>query len=83
MPACEKCWRDSRSADGRTGHDAYTRLLAERQPHPCTPEEQAGPDAGFCSACGRKTIHQYARDWCMACNEQRTENTNKQGRLKI
>ena len=82
MPTCEKCWADSRP-DAGYQYDAYTRLLAERNPHRCTPEQQAGPDAGYCKTCGRKTIHQYVRDWCMACNDTRSENTEKQGELKI
>lgn len=53
MSACEKCWADSScSAD-------YMRLLNERKDHPCTPEEQAGPDAGQCQLCKRMTLHQH------------------------
>ena len=57
MSSCEKCWRDS-----QRGIDTYQDLLKWRngiiEPR-CTPEEQAGPDATVCEACGRKTCHQH------------------------
>ena len=67
MPSCEKCWADSRMTHNDDGI-AYTRLLHERQERgeTCTPEEQAGPDAGECPKCHRMTMHQHCRDVCMA-----------------
>jgi len=52
MPSCEQCWRDA-------GGDAnrYAELVKQRR---CTPEEQAGKDAGACYLCGRRTMHIYA-----------------------
>ena len=64
MAACEKRWADSRGSD--THGDGYKRLLDERRDSPCTPEEQAGPGATACQTCGRMTMHQHARDVCMA-----------------
>jgi len=55
MASCEKCWSD---AGGNP--DRYAELVKQRK---CTPEEQAGPDAGACYACGRKTMHQH----CHVC----------------
>src|SRR6185369_1305212 len=68
MSACEKCWRDAHfGPDGSDGvADRYRELMDERKATPCTPEEQAGPDATDCSACGRRTRHQYTSE-CMAC----------------
>lgn len=69
MPACEKCWSDANSgsvAGPVEQYLRYERVLRERRPHPCTPEEQAGPDAGDCPACGRRTLHQHCAV-CMAC----------------
>lgn len=61
MSSCEKCWADSTSA----AH--YHSLLKEREPNPCTPEEQAGPDAGECPACKRRTLHQYTAHPMCGC----------------
>jgi len=58
MAACEKCWALSRGSP-----DRYEELLTERM---CSPEEQAGPDAGLCEDCERRTVHQYA-GVCMLC----------------
>lgn len=69
MPSCERCWADSRLAAFGGDDCAYRRLLQSRN---CTPEEQAGENALTCATCGRRTIHQHVRDWCMACNAQRT-----------
>lgn len=65
MSACEKCWRDSRREDN------YAEVLASRAENPCTPEEQAGPDATVCPACGKRTAHQITGQ-CMdvACNHR-------------
>ncbi len=54
MASCEKCWKDSH---GSAKH--YTELIIKRKNHPCSPEEQAGEDAGICPECNRKTIHQH------------------------
>ena len=54
MTACEKCWKDSGG-----DHARYKRLLKGRH---CTPEEQAGDDAGLCPDCGRRTVHQHTGD---------------------
>lgn len=61
MTACEKCWSDAHG-----DADRYRELVIKRYLSPCTPEEQAGPDATVCSGCGRKTVHQHAKV-CMAC----------------
>jgi hypothetical protein len=61
MSSCEKCWADSVSV----AH--YTSLLKERESNPCTPEEQAGPDAGECEVCHRKTVHQHTREKMCGC----------------
>jgi len=64
MASCEKCWRD---AGGNP--DRYAELVKQRR---CTPEEQAGPDAGACYVCGRKTMHQH----CHVCmNPSCSSNT--------
>ena len=59
MSSCEKCWKDSRL------NDNYNELVKSRN---CTPEEQAGPFAGRCPKCHRKTLHQMSYE-CMACKE--------------
>lgn len=63
MPSCEKCWRDA-------GYEAdrYAELLVERMDNPCSPEDQAGPGAGECPMCGRRTIHQHVAGFCMVCD---------------
>jgi hypothetical protein len=62
MSSCEKCWQDSAGDD----HAArYAELIESRKDRPCTPEEQAGPDAKRCPRCERMTLHQYAGE-CMA-----------------
>jgi len=58
MSICERCWAE---AGGNTTR--YRQLLQTRT---CTPEEQAGPDAGTCSRCGRRALHQHTGE-CMAC----------------
>lgn len=67
MPSCEKCWSDSQR-DPYAPDGEYGRLVARRDgviERECTPEEQAGQDAGTCSECGRKTLHQICRAYCM------------------
>lgn len=71
MPACERCWRDSRMSDITGTGPTYHELLAERGPDGCTPEEQAGFHALVCAECKRRTIHQVCTDWCMACKAKR------------
>ena len=67
MSACERCWRDAhRDPYADSVAEAYSRLLDERGPNGCTPEQQAGPDAFWCAACERWTGHQYTGE-CMAC----------------
>ena len=61
MSVCEKCWSDSRTTND------YFRLLKERESSPCSPEEQAGPDAGECKGCGRKTVHQHTGQLMCGC----------------
>lgn len=72
MSACEKCWADAAMAEAMSGRcqaDEYRRLLAERGPTGCTPEQQAGPDATDCCACERRTVHQFTGE-CMACHRE-------------
>jgi len=68
MASCEKCWCDAyyRSIEDPMIPQAvhYQNLIEERKENPCTAEEQAGIDAGLCSKCGKKTVHQYAKVCC-------------------
>jgi len=57
MASCERCWELSGG-----NPDRYRELLRVNK---CTPEQQAGQDAGVCSICHRKTLHQYVPDVCM------------------
>jgi len=57
MPSCERCWEEAGGSP-----DRYHELLAINK---CTPEEQAGRDAGICPQCKRKTMHQLVTDVCM------------------
>lgn len=65
MSSCEKCWADAvameeDSSDLRSDVvREYYRLVQARSDSPCTPEEQAGPDAATCTVCRRKTLHQH------------------------
>ena len=70
MSACEKCWRDSASADDHAGR--YAELMIERElaDKVCTDEEQAGPDAGECPVCHRMTLHQYTREPMCGCSPE-------------
>lgn len=54
MSVCQKCWADARALGL-----PYSFVLMQRRDTPCTPEEQAGPDARECPMCHRKTLHQY------------------------
>ena len=61
-PICEKCWSDAGGMAER-----YSNLVSQRNasgPH-CTPEQQAGPEAGECPACKRRTMNQHVTDHCM------------------
>jgi hypothetical protein len=73
MSTCEKCWVDAcrnvNLNDVLDISDEYHRLLKERKDNPCTPEEQAGPEAKECPACSKKTCHQYTGE-CMCCGFQ-------------
>lgn len=63
MASCEKCWGDAflRSMySSKDQADCYSELMKERLENPCSPEEQAGREATECTACGRRTVHQYA-----------------------
>ena len=67
MSCCEKCWSDAHAGYPYCDVAAeYGRLMEERKAHPCTPEQQAGPDATHCRKCGRFTCHQHTGE-CMAC----------------
>lgn len=70
MSACERCWTDAymrtMSEPGTDQATHYAALVAERAGNPCSPEDQAGPGATECTACGRQTRHQYTGQ-CMAC----------------
>lgn len=79
MSTCEKCW-----ADSQFGGD-YTKLLEERKDHPCTPEEQAGPDATECPECHHLTLHQHTGEpmcgcvidptpWCNGCGAMKQKD---------
>jgi len=58
MSACEKCWSDAHRGPQVSVADEYRRLLEERRDNPCTPEQQAGPEAGECPECHERTLHQ-------------------------
>ena len=68
MPSCEKCWNDafwmSYIDPDKTQAEYYTEIIKERKDSPCTPEQQAGPDAEECPKCKRKCLHQCTHD-CM------------------
>jgi len=65
MSSCEKCWRDSHGGFGDQV-ERYQQFLLERN---CTPEQQAGSDAGECPACNRNTLHQVTREPMCGCAE--------------
>ena len=77
MSACEKCWRDAHAAGTGCAPDEYHRLLRERADSPCSPEEQAGPDASTCPECGRKTLHQHTREPMCKCPAQQNGVKNE------
>ena len=67
MSTCEKCWREAHRGPQFSVADEYHRLMAERKENPCTPEEQAGPDAKPCQTCGRLTLHQVTGEPMCGC----------------
>lgn len=73
MSACEKCWRDAHRGPQFDVADEYRRLIEERRDHPCTPEEQAGPDATECPTCHRRTLHQITRECMTSCGARHGE----------
>ncbi len=69
MSTCEKCWSDAhRIRPERPKVEEYSRLIDERAYDPCTPEQQAGPDATRCARCDRMSRHQHTGE-CMACHD--------------
>ena len=66
MSCCEKCWSDAHRGPQFSVAEEYGKLIEERKDNPCSPEEQAGPEAGVCPKCKRKTLHQHVKDVCMA-----------------
>lgn len=73
MASCEKCWGDAymrtHTDPSKTQAEHYSNLIEERKNNPCTPEEQAGVDADFCTKCNKMTIHQYTKQ-CMNCGHK-------------
>ena len=73
MASCEKCWGDAyrryRCDPFRSQAEHYSELISERKDNPCTPEQQAGEDAGECPKCNRKTIHQIIKQ-CTNCGHK-------------
>jgi hypothetical protein len=66
VSTCEKCWDDAHRGV-RDPAVEYARLMDERREHPCSPEEQAGPNAGECTACHRMTLHQHTGEPMCGC----------------
>lgn len=64
MSACEKCWADAYQGGSGSQAERYQELVRERN---CTPEQQAGQDAGECPTCKRKTLHQFTREPMCGC----------------
>ena len=58
MSSCEKCWSDALDSEDACQPDRYRELIELRKGNPCTPEEQAGPDATECPECKRMSQHQ-------------------------
>lgn len=73
MSACEKCWHDAHYGSPFVNvADKYAKLLKERSNNPCTPEQQAGEDAGICPVCNRKTLHQWTQECMTGCPNKET-----------
>lgn len=73
MASCEKCWRDAALEAFHAGTDQATeyRILLRRREEigpKCSAQDQAGPDATWCSRCGLRTVHQHAKV-CMNCGD--------------
>jgi len=68
MSTCEKCWRDAHYR-GIDVAEEYLKLIDERRDNPCSPEEQAGPDAEVCPKCGRKVLHQWTKKCMAGCKD--------------
>ena len=68
MSSCEKCWRDASSDDDKAAR--YAELIEARKDNPCTPEDQAGPDAKECPSCRRMTLHQITGQAMCGCPEK-------------
>jgi hypothetical protein len=66
MSACERCWADSGRDPYQSHAEAYQRLLEERGPNGCTPEQQAGPGAKPCPDCGGRLVRHQHTGECMA-----------------
>lgn len=67
MSSCEKCWADAHRGPEYSVAEEYQRLMEERKDTPCTPEQQAGPDAGECPLCRRTTMHQHTGEPMCGC----------------
>jgi len=67
MPSCEKCWSEAHRAMVGDPVALYQSLV---ETHSCTPEEQAGPDAGICGICNRYTLHEHTH----SCTNPKCEN---------
>ncbi len=70
MSSCEKCWRDAREEGESCVVDRYHALMRERRSSPCSPEEQAGPEAWLCPICNKRTLHQYTREPMCGCKKE-------------
>ena len=70
MASCEKCWSDAYTKSMcnpyKSQAEIYSELIIERKDDPCTPEQQAGPDANECPKCNKKAVHQLI-NVCMNC----------------
>jgi hypothetical protein len=76
MPSCEKCWRDSQSIGVEYGNLVEARNTTGVV---CTPEEQAGDDAGLCPSCNRRTLHQHTGDCMAGCQPTTPPTVTKEG----
>jgi len=75
MPSCEKCWEDAGKDPYKDKVEEYHRLIRERDAseNVCTPEQQAGRDAGVCPRCNRRALHQWTNE-CMKCQYEGTHD---------
>lgn len=63
MSSCERCWS---RAFNPYGYETQAERYQENiKTHNCSPELQAGDDAGWCPDCGRMTLHQHTKE-CMS-----------------